>query len=159
MTRFKQALREAGILILVAGALGLIYTSATQKGLFARGPRSKPALRADVPAPSMISRDEARSLFESGAATFIDTRHNFDYDLGHIKGAINVPLKDYDLKKAALSEIPKARILIAYCDGAECNSSIELSVKLMKDGYRNVKIFFGGWREWVDAKLPVEKRP
>ena len=159
MIRFKQALRESGFLILVACALGLVYTSATEKGMFARAQRSLSAKRTDVPTPSMISRDEAKGFFESGSALFVDARHDFDFNLGHIKGALNVPLKDYDTKKSALDGIPKDRLIIAYCDGAECNSSIELSVKLMKDGYKNVRIFFGGWREWVDANLPVEKKP
>ncbi len=159
MTRFKLALREAGILILVACGLGLVYTSATEKGMFARSLRSATAQRPDIPPPSMISRDEAKSFFEAGTAVFVDARHDFDFNLGHIKGALNVPLKDYDLKKSALSRIPKDRLIIAYCDGAECNSSIELSVKLMKDGYKSVRIFFGGWREWVDANLPTEKQP
>jgi rhodanese-related sulfurtransferase len=106
----------------------------------------------------MVSRDEARSLFESGSAVFVDARHSFDFDLSHIKGAISVPLKDYDVKKAALDGIPKDRLIVVYCDGAECNSSIELSVKLMTDGYRNVRIFFGGWREWIDANLPIGKQ-
>jgi rhodanese-related sulfurtransferase len=159
LIRFKQALREAGILILVACALGLVYTSATEKGMFARSPRSMAAQRAAVPTPSMISRDEAKGLFDSGSAVFVDARHEFDFNLGHIKGALNVPLKGYETMKSVLSEIPKERLIIAYCDGAECNSSIELSVKLMKDGYKNVRIFFGGWREWVDANLPTEKQP
>ena len=159
MIRFKQALREAGILILVACALGLVYTSATEKGMFARSVRMKSAQRADVPAPSMISRDEAKRLFDSDSALFVDARHYFDFNLGHIKGAISVPLKDYEVRKRALSGVPNDRLIIAYCDGAECNSSIELSVRLMKDGYRNVRIFFGGWREWVDANLPIEKQP
>ena len=66
----------------------------------------------------MIMLDEARVLFNSNAAVFIDGRHDFDYNLGHIKGAINLPLKDYDLKKNLLSGIPKTRLIVAYCDGA-----------------------------------------
>ena len=159
MIRFIQALRESAVLFLVACALGLVYTSATEKGMFARTPRSKITDRTDVPTPTMVSRDEARNYFESGSALFVDARHDFDFNLGHIKGALSVPLKDYDTKKSALDGIPKDRLIIAYCDGAECNSSIELSVKLMKDGYKNVRIFFGGWREWVDANLPIEKQP
>jgi rhodanese-related sulfurtransferase len=159
LIRFKEALREAGILILVACALGLVYTSATEKGMFARSPRSKTAQRTDIPTPSMISRNEAKSLFDSGSAVFVDARHDIDFNLGHIQGALNVPLKDYDVKKSVLSGIPKDHLIIAYCDGSECNSSIELSVKLMKDGYKNVRIFFGGWREWVDANLPIERQP
>jgi rhodanese-related sulfurtransferase len=159
LIRFKQALREAGILILVACALGLVYTSATEKGMFARTPRPKSAQRPDVATPSMINRDEAKRYFDSGSAVFVDARHDFDFKLGHIKGAINVPLKDYDGAKGILSSVPKDRMIIAYCDGAECNSSIELSVKLMKEGYKDVKIFFGGWREWTEANLPIEKQP
>jgi rhodanese-related sulfurtransferase len=159
LIRFKLALREAGILILVACALGLVYTSATEKGMFARSVSTTKAQRADVPSPSMISLDEAKGMFEAGSAVFIDARHDFDFNLGHIRGALNVPLKDYDAKKSALNGFPKDRQMIAYCDGAECNSSIELSVKLMKDGYKNVRIFYGGWREWRDAHLPIEKQP
>jgi rhodanese-related sulfurtransferase len=159
LIRFKLALREAGILILVACALGLVYTSATEKGMFARSVRMTKAQRADVPTPSMISLDEAKGMFEAGSAVFIDGRHEFDFNLSHIKGALSIPLKDYDVKKSALDRFPKDHLMIAYCDGAECNSSIELSVKLMKDGFKNVRIFYGGWREWRDAHLPIEKQP
>ncbi len=105
----------------------------------------------------MISRDEAWALFQTGMAVFVDARHEFDFKLGHIKGAINIPLKEYDERKSALSGVSVDRDIVVYCDGAECNSSIELSVKLMKDGHRNVRIFFGGWSEWSAANLPTEK--
>ncbi len=157
MTRFRQALREATALVLLAAALGFIYTAATEKGLFARTTPAKTSLPVGAHTPSMISRDEAWSYYQAGTATFVDARHDFDFKLGHIKGALNVPLKDYDLRKSALDGIPPDHLIVAYCDGAECNSSIELSVKLMKDGYTNVKIFFGGWREWEAANLPIEK--
>ena len=159
MNRLKQAIREAGVLVVVAAVLGFIYTAATEKGLFARSPRSQAALRTAADTPSMISFAEARSLFDSTSTLFVDARHEFDYKLGHVKGAINVPLAEYDEKKSALDGISRSRVIVAYCDGAGCNSSIELSVKLMKDGFTNVKIFFGGWREWTDANLPTEKQP
>jgi rhodanese-related sulfurtransferase len=157
MIRLKHALREAGILILVATALGFIYTAATEKGLFAHPAPSKTTPQGDAGTPTMISRDEAWALFQTGSAVFVDARPDFDFKLGHIKGAINVPLKEYDARKSALSGVSIDRVILAYCDGAECNSSIELSVKLMKDGHRNVRIFFGGWSEWAAANLPSEK--
>jgi len=159
LTRLSQALREAGVLIVVAAALGFIYTAATEKGLFARAPRSKTIPRTAAETPAMISFAEARTMYESGSATFVDARHEFDFKLGHIKGAINVPLAEYELKKSALDGTAKDHLIVAYCDGAGCNSSIELSVKMMKDGFTNVRIFFGGWREWNDAGLPTGKLP
>jgi 3-mercaptopyruvate sulfurtransferase SseA len=47
-------------------------------------------------------------------------------------------------------------VLVAYCDGQECNSSINLALKLDSLGYSNVKIFFGGWREWTNSSQPTE---
>ena len=159
MTRLIQALREAGMLLLIAAALGFIYTAATEKGMFSHLPPALPAQSDGLMTPAMISRDRAQMYFEAGTALFVDARHEFDYKLGHIRGAINIPLRMYETKKATLDTIPKGRLLVAYCDGAECNSSIELSVKLAKDGYTDVKIFFGGWREWTGSNLPIEKSP
>jgi len=159
LIRLLQALREAGVLLLVAAALGFIYTAATEKGMFARPAPALAAQSAGLPAPAMVTRDQAQVYFDSGTAAFIDARHEFDYKLGHIRGAINIPLRMYETKKAALDTIPKSRLLVVYCDGAECNSSIELSVKLTKDGYTDVKIFFGGWSEWTSSNLPIDKSP
>jgi rhodanese-related sulfurtransferase len=156
--RLLQALREAGMILLIAASLGFIYTASTEKGLFARRAPAPPGLPAGSQAPTMISREEAALLFTAGRALFIDARHEFDYKLGHIRGAVSIPLRMYDAKRALLDTIPKSRTLVAYCDGAECNSSIELSVKLLKDGFTDVKIFFGGWREWSESQLPIEKK-
>jgi rhodanese-related sulfurtransferase len=159
LTRLRQALYEAGMLLLVAAALGFTYTAAFERGLFARPTPTRTAESTGLYAPAMVTREQARAYFESGAAVFIDARHEFDYKLGHIRGSINIPLNTYETAKVGLDTIPKSRLLVAYCDGAECNSSIELSVKLMKDGYTNIKMFFGGWREWSASNLPTEKSP
>ena len=157
MNRRQQAFREAGILLVVAATLGCIYTAATEKGFFAPSTPGKAALGSGKTTPSMITREEAWNLYQAGSALFVDARHDFDYQAGHIKGAISVPLKEYNLKRNALDNIPLDRLIIAYCDGAECNSSIELAVKLRDEGFKNVRIFFGGWHEWVSANLPTEK--
>ena len=105
----------------------------------------------------MISLATAKELFESNNALFIDARHEFDYQAGHIRGAVNIALNKFDTHLTRLNKISKDKLLIVYCDGAECNSSIELAVKLMESGFTNVKVFFGGWQEWNSAKLPIEK--
>ncbi len=159
MTHLRQALREAWALILVGAALGLIYTAATEKGLFARTSPASPSSGLGANAPQMISGEEVWSLFQTGSALFVDSRHDFDFKAGHIKGAVSVPLKDFDSTKSLLKDVAKDRLMVIYCDGAECNSSIELAVRLAKEGYKNVRISFGGWREWVDANHPTEKSP
>lgn len=159
MTRFRQALREAGALLVIAAALGMLYAAAKERGVFAKTQPSLSLTGSGPNTPSMTTREEAWSLFRTGSALFIDSRHDFDYREGHITGAQNLPLKDFDAKKSLLNDVPKDRTIVVYCDGAECNSSIELAVKLMNGGFKNVRIFFGGWREWLEAKYPTEKTP
>jgi rhodanese-related sulfurtransferase len=157
LTRLRQATREAILLILVGASLGFLYSAATEKGVFARQAPAGPVGGAGVATPQMISQEEVWSLYQTGSALFIDSRHDFDFRAGHIKGAVNVPLKDFELQKSPLKDVLRDRLLVIYCDGAECNSSIELAVRLAKEGFRNVRISFGGWREWVEAQHPTEK--
>ena len=149
MIDFKKAVREAVILCAAAAVLGFTYTSITNQGLFAK--ESSATL-----APPTIHLTVAESLFTTGNSLFIDARHSFDFKMGHIKGAINIPLAEYDAMKDAIQALPKDNPLVIYCDGAECNSSIQFALRLSSDGFSNAKIFFGGWREWENAGLPIE---
>lgn len=148
------------MILLAATVLGFIYTAATEKGIFAKSSDTIGSTASAGPhAPIMVSTEEAQKFFEESNALFIDARHEFDFKLGHIKGAINIPLKDFDVRKETLASVPKDKPVIAYCDGAECNSSIELASKLHVLGFTTVKIFFGGWREWEAHHLPTETSP
>ena len=152
---YRAASRDAVLIVCAAAVLGFSYTFLTGKGLFL--PR-KAAVSASTgsPAPSSINLTESRKLFESGTAIFIDSRHLFEFRIGHIKSAINIPLSELDAHAAIINALPKDKVLIVYCDGSDCNSSIELAAKLYERGFGGVRIFFGGWQEWNSQKLPLE---
>lgn len=160
MSQFQQGLREAGLILLTACVLGFSYTATFKKAIFAGSNlnSTSPATASKNQLP-MISLDEAKGLFDAGQTVFIDARHEFDFKLGHIKGAVNIPLKDFEARRDSFDVYPKDKSIVAYCDGAQCNSSIELSVKLLAAGYTNVKVFFGGWKEWTDGQFPMDKSP
>lgn len=160
--RFSLAIREA-IAVLAAGAgLGLAYGALTDEGIFrsAAAPPEATALEeraAAMPeAPMMVSVGEAEEIFKAGQALFVDARSEFDYGLGHIKGAVNLPLKSATKGSDLLPDIPRERMVVTYCDGANCNSSIDLAARLYASGFANVRIFFGGWEEWRARSLPTE---
>lgn len=140
-------------IIALATVLGFSYTGITGKGFFAPLPPSATQTNTQ----QIITLDEARQIHQSGEAIFVDARHGFDYQLGHIKGAVNIPLKDAQDSPEILTILPRDITLITYCDGEECNSSITLAAKLDSLGYKSVKVFFGGWKEWQTGGLPVEK--
>jgi rhodanese-related sulfurtransferase len=151
---YRQGIREALLITAAATVLAFGYTFLTEKGFFA------PARIADStrkePAPTLIDLNESRILFESGKALFIDSRHFFDFKRGHIRAAFNIPLTEMDSMQTAIASLPRDKTLIVYCDGVECNSSIELASKLHARGIGGVRIFFGGWQEWTNQKLPTE---
>jgi len=154
-------MREA-LLVLAAGTgLGLAYGALADQGIF-RSSAARPDAttleeRAAMPeSPMMVSVAEAEELFRAGQALFVDARSEFDYGLGHIKGAVNLPLKTVTKGADLLPDVPRDRVVVTYCDGANCNSSIDLAARLYASGFVNVRIFFGGWEEWRARSLPTE---
>jgi rhodanese-related sulfurtransferase len=150
---YRQSIHEALLLIAAATVLGFAYTFVTKQGFFSE---NKPGHSAAVSNLEMISLEKAKELYESQGALFIDSRHDFEYKIGHIHGSINIALKEIDTHCIQLEGIPKEKMLVVYCDGVECNSSIELALKLMELKFTNVKVFFGGWQEWKKYNFPID---
>jgi rhodanese-related sulfurtransferase len=151
-SRFRIAVTEALMITAAAIILGFVYTAVMGKGLFG----SSPATGKEAVSLPSVTYEEARDLYLKGEALFVDARHTYDFGAGRIKGAISVPLQDFDTIRPMLSIIPKDRALVIYCDGADCNSSRELALKLKADGYTSIKVFFGGWTEWTAHGQPRE---
>ena len=59
-----------------------------------------------------ISLEEAKAAFDKGGVVIIDTRDADSYAQEHIKGAINIPLPDFEKR---YQEIPTNKQIIAYC--------------------------------------------
>jgi rhodanese-related sulfurtransferase len=142
------------LLIAAATILGFAYTFVMKQGFFSE---KKPIPSVAAAKLEMISFEKAKELFESEGGLFIDARHEFEYKAGHIRGAMNIALKEIETHRTVLESIPKEKMLIVYCDGAECNSSIELALKLIELKFTNVKVFFGGWQEWKANNLSIDK--
>ncbi len=103
-----------------------------------------------------ITLGEAEGLFLEGEALFIDSRPKEAFQEAHILGAVNIPFEEYKKEKALdLIFLPPEGTVVVYCDGSECNSSVELAKVLHKKGLLDIRIFFGGWIEWTAEGLPV----
>lgn len=118
---------------------------------------SEPQSPGNSVEPVWIDLREALAYFEEGRALFIDARDEEEYMEGHIQGAVNVPYGWYLEEHPDLSSLlPENKVLITYCGGTECESSIELAMSMYERGYTGIKIFFGGWQDWIDNNLPYE---
>lgn len=87
--------------------------------------------------------------WKANGALLIDARYRADYKAGHIPGAINIPINvDSSQWKKILAQTPFETRIIVYCESQGCKFAEEIAVKLYQEGYRNVAIYTGGWRDW-----------
>lgn len=111
----------------------------------------------EFPSISFIALPEAEGLFSMNEARFIDSRNAEAYKKGHIAGAINIPYEANSLTpELAEFSIFKEEVLVVYCDGSDCQSSVALSRFLHEQGFKDIRVFFGGWKEWLAEDLPIE---
>lgn len=118
-------------------------------------PRDAPQREAPVALPMPVLLDELRTLQADGAL-IVDARSPELYAEGHIDGAVPLPLVDIDpLLPAFLASVPKERVIVTYCSGFGCPDSFDLGMRLLQEGFLDVRVFEGGYPEWRDAGLPV----
>lgn len=103
-----------------------------------------------------LTTSEVYDLFADGKALILDARETEDYAAGHIQGAINLPYHAFMDSIELLETFPLDTLIVVYCDGQDCNASLELAADLEIMGFESVTSYFGGWQAWLQAGHPVE---
>ncbi|MGQ9672409.1 MAG: rhodanese-like domain-containing protein [Candidatus Aminicenantales bacterium] len=122
------------------------------------------------PGLHFIAGGEAQDLWGSGRALFIDSRTHRDYAAGHVPGALSIPLDELKMGSSRrveetegrslhqfLLSYPPDTILVVYCEGGDCQTSIALARLIHGLGFKDIRVFDGGWAEWSALGLPVEE--
>lgn len=100
---------------------------------------------------NIISQKEAKEIIDNNDYNCIlDVREEFEYNEGHIKGAILLPLGELEKNIFNVVKEKDSKILI-YCRSG--NRSKQAANKLAKMGYKNI-YEFGGIITW---KYGIEK--
>ena len=102
-----------------------------------------------------ISLEQAREFYD-GNVIFVDARDLEYFQEGHILGAWNSDnFSELIFKLDSLQG--KDESIVTYCDGDECGSSEDLAYDLQDAGFTKLFVFVGGWSEWNQAGLSIEK--
>ncbi len=102
-----------------------------------------------------VSREELLERSREGLVTVLDVRPRDEFALGHLPGAVNIPLDDLE---ARLADLDPGQEIVAYCRGTYCVLSFEAVAELRRRGFR-VRRLEDGYPEWKAAGLPVENGP
>jgi rhodanese-related sulfurtransferase/DNA-binding transcriptional ArsR family regulator len=99
-----------------------------------------------------VTAAELTARLRDGSVMLLDVRPNDEYSLGHLPGALNIPLRELEQR---FSELPSGQEIVAYCRGPYCVLSFEAVAALRARGFQ-VRRFEDGFPEWKAAGLPVE---
>lgn len=164
--KLKNVFFKFVLIILIGSLIGILNNSFSTSGIALVGSWSKRIISDslivpgsyDAQDPPAISLSEAERSFQTKKVLFVDARLSEDFNSGHVAKAINLPYEDFEDNFPKVEKsLSSATELIIYCDGTECESSLFLARLLKDKGFQSIKIFFGGWKEWVQAGLPTEK--
>lgn len=98
-----------------------------------------------------IKREELVKALKEKAVFLVDANGNESYASAHIPGAIN-----FDKASGEFAEnLPadKQALIVAYCGGPGCEAWCQAADKLEAMGYKNVRHYKGGIKEWKQAGL------
>ena len=99
-----------------------------------------------------VTCTELRRRIKDGTVTILDVRPNEEYAAGHISGARSIPVAEL---RARIREVPKKRLVVAYCRGPYCVFADQAVELLRGAGYRAFRLD-GGFPDWQTRGMPVE---
>lgn len=107
-----------------------------------------------------ISPEDALWLHRHGAA-FLDARRTSLWVQGHIRGAKVISVWEDGLaekvEQLAMFTSDLKLPLVIYCSGGDCRDSHLLAEKLWIAGFRNLRIYTGGYPDWEGRGGPIVK--
>ena len=110
------------------------------------------ATKSELEPFTRITASEAKEMIEKGDVQVVDTRERYEYDEGHVPGAINIPHMATLPRNA---ELARDKPIIFVCaSGQRSAVAAEFAATLGLDDLYNVE---GGTVAWIKAGYPVEE--
>ena len=109
---------------------------------------------------NLITLEELQRLREESGTPFliVDARTQDSFLKGHIPQAINIPA-DKIRQEAFQDKLPKDKktLIIFYCAGPQCSAACKAAIQAKNLGYKEFRIYEGGYPEWLEKGLPIER--
>lgn len=116
----------------------------------------KPYVPESLPGATVVSAEETIELILANPdIVVIDARKKTEYIKGHIEDAHNLLNTTLTLTDLEAVSPDRSVPLLFYCNGIRCQRSSDAISKAVKWGYSNIFWFRGGWKEWLDKRLPA----
>ncbi|WP_281648705.1 rhodanese-like domain-containing protein [Parendozoicomonas sp. Alg238-R29] len=134
-----------------------IFTATTELATAAPQPLSETWKLYNDRYPA-IQLPELKKAIDDKTVTLIDANSPETYSKGHIPGALSLPAL---IKKEETRTLPsnKAELIVVYCGGPQCSAWFKAADYAVKQGYRTVRHYKGGLKEWKEKGESLETSP
>jgi rhodanese-related sulfurtransferase len=151
--KVKNFLRILGISLALAAYAAWVSSARDRLG---EGEKPSDFLEGtDIP---LLNLADTRDLWQKPSTFFLDVRSSIDYEYGHIQGAVNLPLEEFDDGYPALkSRLERAAAIVVYCKSEDCGKSYWAALRLRREGLSQTNIYPYGWNEWTEHQLPITR--
>lgn len=105
------------------------------------------------PALTTITVADLRQAHQQGDITLLDVREPWEYEQGHVEGAILMPLIHDTAQQALAAGLEKDEPVYVFCRTG--NRSTVASQALVDAGFTDVRNVAGGIVDWLAAGYPT----
>ena len=102
-----------------------------------------------------IGPAELTGLINRDNALVVDLRAAADFDKGHIAGAKNVQMSQFDPENKQLAPAKELPVVLVCAVGQSAQAAAK---RLRKAGFSKVSVLEGGVQAWQSAALPLVKK-
>ena len=161
LRRIKHGIIQTSILLGIVFVTAIIYHAFSDVG-FLRNPTAVAEVTrryysVDIPE---ISLAEMQKTVDDENTPIFDARYIRDYNYKTIPGAkslsINSSLTE---RQHQLQGIEKTKRMVVFCQSSGCGYADEIAQFLKFNGYNNVVIYKGGYREWEKNRESSNSNP
>jgi len=117
----------------------------------------KPVDQDDPLTIPRIRVEDFRGRHARSSVLVVDVRDEMVFKVGHIPGAIGVPLREVAERVGEIRSKAKDRGIVTYCSCPSEQTAASAAVVLLKHGVTNVGVLVGGYPEWVATGGAIER--
>ena len=115
---------------------------------------------SEVPLGADVDKKEMRKISTDPSVLILDARPQTFFELGHIPSAMSLPRDDFKKSYQSLQKTLSSyrnKTIVVYCSDGGCPDSRLVGEALRKLGYQDIRLFRGGWDEWIGASSPTQQ--
>ncbi|MDR1269286.1 MAG: hypothetical protein LBK82_07155, partial [Planctomycetaceae bacterium] len=150
LLRIRRGVSQTVLLLGAIFVVAVLYHAISETG-FLRNPTAVAEVTrryysVDIPE---INLSEMQTIVSEKSCPIFDARYARDFKRGTIPDAKNIPINsNLSERQQILAGIDKNHRIVVFCQSVGCGYADEVAQFLKFNGFSNVVLYRGGYREW-----------